>query len=138
MIYIWVALVIAFTVIELITPQLVCIWFAIGSLGALIATVLGAELWVQILIFIVISVIMIFITRPLYKKFVKTKIIPTNADRLISQTAVVTESVDNLCGKGTVRVQGQLWSAKSESGEVLPTDTLVTVVRIEGVKLIVK
>ncbi|MBQ4601407.1 MAG: NfeD family protein [Clostridia bacterium] len=138
MIYTWVALLIVFAAIELITPQLVCIWFAIGSLGAFIAASLNAPLWQQILIFIVVSVIMIFVTRPLYKRFIKTKLVPTNSDRLIGDTAVVTETIDNLEAKGAVKVQGQVWSARSENGEVIPENTPVTVVRIEGVKLIVK
>ncbi|MBQ3183332.1 MAG: NfeD family protein [Clostridia bacterium] len=138
MIYTWVALLIVFAAIELITPQLVCIWFAIGSLGAFIAASLNAPLWLQILIFIVVSVIMIFVTRPLYKRFIKTKLVPTNSDRLIGDTAVVTETIDNLEAKGAVKVQGQVWSARSENGEVIPENTPVTVVRIEGVKLIVK
>ena len=81
---------------------------------------------------------MIFVTRPLYKRFIKTKLVPTNSDRLIGDTAVVTETIDNLEAKGAVKVQGQVWSARSENGEVIPENTPVTVVRIEGVKLIVK
>ncbi len=138
MIYTWVALLIVFAAIELITPQLVCIWFAIGSLGAFIAASLDAPLWQQIVIFIVVSVIMIFVTRPLYRRFIKTKLVPTNADRLIGETAVVTEAIDNLQGKGSVKVQGQVWTARSENGEVISENTHVTVLRIEGVKLIVK
>ena len=138
MMYAWVALMIAFAAVELITPQLVCIWFAIGSLGAFIAALLNAPLWLQILIFILVSVIMIFVTRPLYRRFIKTKLVPTNSDRLIGETAVVTEAIDNLDAKGAVKVQGQVWSARSENGEAIPADTRVTVLRIEGVKLIVK
>ncbi len=138
MIYAWVAIMIIFAAVELVTPQLVCIWFAVGSLGALIAASLNASLWLQILIFILVSVIMIFVTRPLYRKFIKTKLVPTNADRIIGETAVVTETVDNLEAKGTVKVQGQVWTARSENGEIIPENTRVTVIRIEGVKLIVK
>ena len=137
MIYTWVALLIAFAAVELITPQLVSIWFAIGSLGALIATALKAQLWLQLLIFLVISAIMIIVSRPLYRKFIKTKLVPTNSDRVIGETAVVTESIDNIQAKGSVKVQGQLWTARSENGEVIPEGSQVTVIRIEGVKLIV-
>ncbi len=138
MVYAWVALMIAFAVVELVTPQLVCIWFALGSLGAFIAASLNEPLWLQILIFILVSVIMICVTRPLYRKFVKTKLVPTNSDRLIGDTAVVTEAIDNLEAKGSVKIQGQVWSARSENGEAIPEGTHVTVLRIEGVKLIVK
>ncbi len=138
MIYAWVALLIVFAAVELITPQLVCIWFAIGSLGAFIAASLDAPLWQQIVIFIAVSVIMIFVTRPLYRRFIKTKLVPTNSDRLIGQTGVVIEAIDNLQGKGSVKVQGQVWTARSENGEPISENTHVTVIRIEGVKLIVK
>lgn len=138
MIYTWLALLIAFTVVELATPQLVSVWFALGSLGSLTAAALGAELWLQIVLFVAISVIMIIVTRPLYRKFVKTKLVPTNADRLIGEKAVVTESIENLDAKGAVKVQGQMWSARSENGENITEGSQVTVIRIEGVKLIVK
>lgn len=138
MIYAWAVLMIAFVIVELITPQLVCIWFAVGSLGALITAALNAQLWLQILIFLVISAIMIIVSRPLYRKFIKTKLVPTNSDRVIGETAVVTESIDNIQAKGSVKVQGQLWTARSENGEVIPEGSQVTVIRIEGVKLIVK
>ena len=138
MLYAWIGLTIAFTVIELATPQLVSIWFAFGSLGALIATALKAQIWLQLLIFLVISAIMIIVSRPLYRKFIKTKLVPTNSDRVIGETAVVTEGIDNIQAKGSVKVQGQLWTARSENGEVIPEGSQVTVIRIEGVKLIVK
>ena len=138
MIYAWAVLMIAFVIVELITPQLVCIWFAVGSLGALIAAACDAKLWLQILIFLVISAIMIIVSRPLYRKFIKTKLVPTNSDRVIGETAVVTESIDNIQAKGSVKVQGQLWTARSENGEIIPEGSHVTVIRIEGVKLIVK
>lgn len=138
MIYVWVGLMILFAAVELVTPQLVSIWFAVGSLGALITAALNAQLWLQILIFIVVSVIMIFVTRPLYRRFIKTKLVPTNSDRLIGQAGVVIEAIDNLQGKGSVKVQGQVWTARSENGEPISENTHVTVIRIEGVKLIVK
>ena len=138
MLYAWLGLMIAFVVIELATPQLVSIWFAIGSIGAMISTALSAHLWVQLTVFAVVSVAMVFVTRPLYKRFIKTKQIPTNTDRLIGQTAVVTEDIDNLDAKGAVKVCGQIWTARSADNEKIPCDTHVTVERIEGVKLIVK
>ena len=73
-----------------------------------------------------------------FRKFIKTKLVPTNSDRVIGETAVVTESIDNIQAKGSVKVQGQLWTARSENGEVIPEGSQVTVIRIEGVKLIVK
>ncbi len=138
MLYVWLGLMIAFVIVELATPQLVSIWFALGSLGAMIAASLSASLWLQLIVFVAVSGIMVFVTRPLYKKIIMAKQVPTNTDRLIGQTAVVTEDIDNLDAKGAVKVCGQIWTARSANDEKIPADTRVTVERIEGVKLIVK
>ncbi|MBR5515331.1 MAG: NfeD family protein [Clostridia bacterium] len=135
MIYVWIAAIAVFVILELLTPQLVCIWFAIGSLGALIAQKLGAGEWIQVAVFAVVSLAMLIITRPLYNKFVKNKTVATNSDRLIGMEAIVTEDIDNTEGKGSVKVAGQYWSAKSSNGDPLKKGSTVTVDSIEGVKL---
>lgn len=134
----WIVMLVAFIVIEALTAQLVTIWFAVGSVAALVSQMLGAKVWLQWLIFVVVSAIVIVATRPLVKKLTKQKAQPTNADRCIGQTAVVTERIDNISGKGAVRVNGIEWSARSESGEIIEENLTVTVTRIDGVKLIVK
>ncbi len=134
----WIVMLVAFIVIEALTAQLVTIWFAVGSVAALVSQMLGAKVWLQWLIFVVVSAIVIVATRPLVKKLTKQKAQPTNADRYIGQTAVVTERIDNISGKGAVRVNGIEWSARSESGEIIEENLTVTVTRIDGVKLIVK
>ena len=102
----WVVAMIAFVVIEASTAQLLTIWFALGSLAALISNMLGAEIWLQWLIFVAVSAIVVAATRPLVKKYARPKIQPTNADRCIGQTAVVTEDINNIAGKGAVKVNG--------------------------------
>lgn len=134
----WIVMLVAFVIIEASTAQLLTIWFAVGSLAALIAQMLGAEIWLQWLVFVAVSAIVVAATRPLVKKYARPKIQPTNADRYIGQTAIVTEDIDNLAGKGAVKVSGIEWSARSESGEIIKAQETVTVSKIDGVKLIVR
>lgn len=134
----WIVMIVLFVIIEAATAQLVTIWFAVGSAAALVANILNAPDYVQWIIFIIVSVIVIFCTRPFVKKITKNKSEPTNADRCIGQTAVVTEEIDNIAARGYVKIDGSVWTARSEDGSVIKKDELVTVVKIEGVKLIVK
>ncbi len=134
----WIALSVVLVVIEAITPQLVTIWIAAGSLVAMISKILGADVWLQWVVFIAVSVIALFITRPIAKKFAARHIQPTNADRYIGKTAVVTEAIDNVEAKGQVKVDGSVWSARSTDGTVFDVGQTVTIEKIDGVKLIVK
>lgn len=138
MLIFWIVLLVVFVIIEAVTPQLVTIWFALGSAAALVANLFNAPEWAQWLIFIAVSVVAVFGTRPFVKKITKQKSQPTNADRSIGETAVVTEEIDNIMGKGAVSLNGLEWTARSEDGSVIPKDAKVTVTKIEGVKLIVK
>ncbi|MBE6574457.1 MAG: NfeD family protein [Ruminococcaceae bacterium] len=137
MFYLWIGALSVFLVLELLTPQLVSIWFAVGSLGGLVAYKLSAPEWLQITVFAIVAVIALALTRPLYKKYVQTKIVPTNSDRLIGRQAVVVEDIDNISAKGSVKIDGQFWSARSVDDDPIAKDTVVNVERIEGVKLIV-
>ena len=138
MLIFWLILMIGMVVLELSTAQMVSIWFAIGALGALIATYLGAEIWLQIIIFLVVSGIALVATRPFVKKLTAGKKVPTNADRYVGRKGMVTATVDNQQGVGLVKIEGSVWSARSVSGEVLPAGEQVVVERIEGVKLMVQ
>ncbi len=137
MITIWAAAIVLFLVLEAVTVGIVSIWFALGSICALIAALLGAPTWLQIAWFIVISALTLVLTRPIVKKYVNGKKQPTNADRVIGCPAVVTEEIDNLQGRGSVRIDGKEWTARSADDSVIAFDTVVKVIRIEGVKLIV-
>ena len=138
MLIFWIVLLVVLIAVEAVTAQLVTIWFAAGAAAALIAERCGLEQWLQWIIFIAVSVIALIATRPLVKKATKSTIEPTNADRCIGQTAVVTEDISNIDGKGQVQVGGTVWTARSSDGSVFRKDEKVTVERIEGVKLIVK
>lgn len=134
----WIVFLVAFIITEAATAQLVTIWFAAGALAALIADVLHASVLVQWIVFVSVSAVALIATRPLVKKFKKVPHQATNADRIIGQTAVVTEDIDNIAAKGRVQAGGMSWSARSENGEKIQSGETVTVERIDGVKLIVK
>ena len=137
MITVWSVAIVVFLVLEAITVGIASIWFALGSICALLAALLGAPTWLQIIWFVAISLLTLFLTRPLVKKYVHNKTQPTNADRVIGCPAVVTEEINNLEGSGAVKIDGKEWTARSEDGSFIPSDSIVKVVRIEGVKLIV-
>lgn len=138
MLWLWGGLLLAFLVLEAVSVQLVSIWFAVGSFGALIACLAEADVIVQAVVFVALSLGSLIITRPLVRRFIKRKAQATNADRNIGATAVVLENIDNVQGTGQVQVNGMVWTARSASGETIPKEALVTVEKIEGVKLIVK
>ena len=133
----WGAAAVVFFIIEALTISLAGIWFAIGAVCALITALLGAPVWLQIVWFVLISVILLIATRPLAKKYVNGRRQPTNADRLLGQNVRVTERIDNIDGTGAVFADGKTWTARSEDGSIIEAESLVTVRRIEGVKLIV-
>ena len=134
---IWLVLLVASGIVEAVTAGLVCIWFTFGALAALIAAVLGANPIVQVVIFIVVSALLLLITRPLVKKHITPKTISTNYDRIIGKECVVTEDIDNINGTGAIKANGLVWSAKSTEG-VIPKGSLVTVSKIEGVHAVVE
>lgn len=139
MVWIWVALLAVFVVIEAATAQLLTIWFAIGSFAALVSSFFTDSIVAQIIVFIIVSAISLAVTRPVVKKITKAKKQPTNADMYIGKQAVVTEDINNLEATGLVKVGGSVWTARSESeGCTIPAGEHVTVVKIEGVKLIVR
>ena len=136
---VWVVLMIGFLVVEGIAPGLVSIWFALGALAALISALLGAQVWLQAVWFIVISVLALVITSPLAKNYVNSRTQATNADMLIGQECIVTETIDKLRGTGAVSVAGKVWTARTDEPEkIIEEGTVAVVERIEGVKLIVK
>lgn len=134
----WLILLAAFTIIEAATVQLVSVWFAVGALGTLVSSFAHTYFKVQVIVFIALSILSLIATRPLVKRFTKTKLQSTNADRCLNKTAVVIEEIDNLNAKGQVKVNGNIWSARSIDDKIIPENTLVKVLKIEGVKVIVE
>ena len=134
----WLVLLVVFAGAEAVTVGLTSIWFAAGALCALVAALLGGALWIQLTLFLAVSLLCLLAVRPLAKRHLNDKVVPTNADRVIGAEAPVTEDIDNIYGKGAVVIRGMTWSARSENGLPIPTGAMVRVLRIEGVKVFVE
>ena len=141
MIYVWVAVIVLAIVFEAVTVALVSVWFIPGAVVSLILAFLNVPDWIQITVFIVLSVIMLLLAKFVFKKaFRKKSNEATNVvDAVIGKSAVVTEKVSNIDGTGAVKVLGKEWSALSENErETFELGDVVTVVKIQGVKLVCK
>lgn len=135
----WLGLLIVFLVVEAITLGLTTIWFAGGALASFLAALFGAPLPMQIGLFFVVSLVLLFFTRPAAVRFMNQKTEKTNVDSLLGEKALVTETIENLKGTGRVKVRGVDWTARTkEDTTVIPVDTIVTVQKVQGVKLIVE
>lgn len=134
---VWMTAMVVCIVLELSTVSLTCIWFGLGALAALLASLFHAPVWLQLVWFFVVSILTLAVTRPLVKKFINSKTQPTNADMVIGQTCIVMEPISNLSETGAVKVGGKVWTARSTDGTVFAPGERVVAVRIEGVKLIV-
>ncbi len=134
---VWLGLVVVFVVIEGANPQLVSIWFAGGAIAGCICALCGVPLYLQTLVFVGVSAILLLATRPFVKKVLKLKTHATNSDSNIGKTGLVTEQIDNVKGIGQVNLAGMLWTARSVDDAVIEPGMKVRVERIEGVKLIV-
>ena len=136
---IWLSLFVLFLVIEIITMGLTTIWFAGGALIAFCAGLVGFGLGVQIGVFVIVSILLLILTRPIAVKFFNQERQKTNAESLIGQKALVIEEIDTLSSKGRVEVRGQEWAAKTDAPEgKIPKNAIVVVEGIQGVKLIVR
>ena len=131
----WLIAAILFAVIEIITAPLICIWFCGGALVAALIGWLTNSVWVSTVVFVVVSAVLLAFTRPLVKSKIAPKVQPTNADRIIGKEAIVILGIDPVENKGQIKVDGQIWSAKSDS--TINEGELVTVSKIEGVKAVV-
>ena len=135
---VWIVLMVVFLVVEAACPiHLVSIWFAAGSLVSAIVAALGGQLWLQILLFLLISCGLLAALWPFVKKVLNPKRTATNVDALIGTEGYVTAAVDNLNAEGKIKLNGMEWTARSTDGKKIPAGTLVKVDRIEGVKAIV-
>ncbi len=133
----WFVLMIVFLWMESSTVSLISIWFAAGSLAAMIAALFEAQLWLQAVLFVAVSVALLASLRTVVKKFITPKLVKTNVDAVVGSTGIVVEAIDNIQGVGQVKLGGMQWSARSTENVKIPENTLVTVDRIEGVKVFV-
>ncbi len=137
MVLFWLAGTIILCIVEASTVGLVSIWFAGGCLVALVAAALGGPLWLQITLFLVVSGGLLALVRPMIKKVILPKTTATNMDRHLGKVALVTEEINNLRETGAIKLDGVVWTARTEDGTVIPVGATIEVLRIEGVKAIV-
>lgn len=135
----WLVLLIIAIVTEVLTLGLTSIWFAGGALVSLLVTILRAPIWLQVILFFLVSLLLLFFTRPVAVKYFNRDRVKTNVESLIGRQAVVIGEIDNLQGIGQVTLNSQEWSARSVEDAVrIPVGCVVDVVAINGVKLMVK
>lgn len=133
----WFILLILFIFLEAATVAVVSVWFAAGSLGAMIAALFGAPLWLQIGLFALISLSLLLLLRPISGKLLKPKVKSTNLDAVIGTEGIVLEEISNKTAQGRVQLGGMEWSARSTEDVIIPVGTQIKVDRIEGVKVFV-
>lgn len=133
----WLVALILFGIAEAATVGLVSIWFAAGAAVAMIVSALSGPIWLQVLVFLVVSIVLLALLRPFVNRVSNPNKQATNADRHIGQQALVIEEINNLEDTGAVKLDGVVWSARSEQGETIPVGRLIEVKRIAGVKLYV-
>ncbi len=135
---IWLIIAVLSGVIEAITMGLTTIWFVFGALVAWVLYEFNAPFIAQLIAFIGVTAILLYFTKPLVKKYLQVGKTRTNADSLIGEMGTVTKDIDTIKAQGQLEIRGQIWSAKTRDEELIPKDTVVEVLAIEGVKLVVK
>lgn len=135
---IWLIIIIASLIVEAITMGLTSIWFAPAALITMLLSFTGVSIWIQVTVFIVLSSLMLIFLYPLAKKKLKIGHVKTNYEMVIGKEGVVVETIDNIQALGQVKVQGQIWTARSQDDTVIKKGTKITVREVKGVKLIVE
>lgn len=125
-------------ILEIFTISFLLFFPAIGAFLAFLCAIFGASMQVQVITFVISSILLIAFIRPIVTKFFKAKDVAMNSESVIGKNAVVIKEIDNLHGKGQVKVAGEIWSAVSSTDENIEEGATVVVLKIEGVKLIVK
>ena len=134
----WLIVSVVCAVLEIATLGLTSIWFVVGALAAMASTYFGASFWVQILVFLIVSFLMLLFVRPFAQKHLNNKVQKTNLDSLVGEKCVVLEDIVPFNGTGLVKVDGKQWSVASQNGEEIKAGELVEILEIKGVRLIVK
>lgn len=135
---VWLALMVIFLVVEAVCAiHLVSIWFAAGALVATVAALLNASVWLQVLLFLVVSCVILALMWPFVKKFLNPGLQKTNLDSIIGSEGLVTADINNVSAQGQVKLGAMEWTARSTTGKTVPAGTRVRVDRIEGVKVFV-
>lgn len=136
---IWLLILVVLVIVELISMGLTTIWFAGGALVAALTSLVGLPVWGQIIVFLVVSLLLLFFTRPIAVKYFNKDRVKTNVESLVGRQAIVISEIDNVKGIGRVTVGGQEWSARTKEDEAgLPVGAVADIIGIHGVKLIVE
>ena len=135
--YIWFALMVVFIIMEASTVTMVSIWFVMGALAAMIVSLLGGALWLQVVLFLAVSALLLWCLRPVVKKHFTPKLEKTNVDAVIGAVGRVTEQISNVDACGHVKLGAMEWAARSTDGTTIEEGALVCVDRVEGVRVFV-
>lgn len=135
----WLVILVVLVIVELATMGLTTIWFAGGALAAALISIPGTPLILQILVFLVVSALLLYFTRPIAIKYFNKDRVRTNVESMIGRQAIVISEINNIEGTGQVNTGGMEWSARSSYHNiVLPVGAVVTILGVDGVKLIVE
>ncbi len=134
---IWLILAGFFFVLEIATEGFLVFWFGIGAVAAIGTSFLTENIFVQIAVFVIVSIILVLSTRKLTDK-IKPKEVPTNVYTILGKKAVVSQAIDNAKSSGQIKIDGDLWSAKSETDETIEEGSTVEILSIDGVRAVVK
>ena len=134
---IWLVLMVVFLIAEAVTVATVSLWFAAGALVALLVSLLGLQVWLQVVLFLLVSGVLLACLRPMVKRHFTPKLTRTNVDAIVGTRGMVTAEIDNVCAAGQVKLNGMEWTARSTTGQIIPAGTLIRVDRVEGVKVFV-
>ena len=136
-VFIWLALMVIFLIAEAATVVTVSLWFAAGALAALVASLLGAPIWLQVALFLAVSAGLFACLRPVVRKHFTPKLVANTVDSVVGSQGYVTADIDNVSAVGSVKLGAMEWTARSTTGAKIPQGTLVKVDKIEGVKAFV-
>lgn len=131
---VWLIIMIGFLGLEGLTVALTSLWFAVGCLAAMLVCALGGPAWLQGLVFLTVSLLLLLCLKPIVRKYLKPRLSKTNVDAIPGKTGIVIEAIDNHAPAGQVKLDGSTWTARSTSGCPIAEGTLVKVDRIQGVK----
>ena len=136
---VWLIITVVLSLIEIFTMGLVTIWFAAGAVVALIMSLIGAPLWLQATLFLVVSIVVLVLVRPIATSHFNNRLKKTNIDAVIGRKLIAKTDIDNLHGMGKVDMDGSTWiAASSMDNVIIHQGEEVRVVEVQGVKLIVE
>lgn len=127
-----------FFIVEIATVGFFVFWLGIGALITMVVSIFVPNVYIQASVFVITSSLLLFLTRPFVDKFVsKGKTVSTNAYSIIGRNGIVIKEINPVMGTGQIKISGETWSAKSATDDIIPVDTEVEVLKIDGVKAVV-